>query len=368
MTSIAASSSPTPSPADAAGCDDTIARLAVRAVKVPMPEPHRTASGVITESPLVLVDLETTQGLMGHSFVFTYTAAALQPVTALVENLETLVKGRRLEPAALSRALLARFRLLGTHGLVGMAISAIDMAAWDALARARGLPLCELLGAAQRPTPAYGGIGYDGERESARAAEAWAKRGFRGVKAKIGYPTVEEDLAVIRAIRAAVGPGLAVMVDYNQSLSVDEARRRLERLDGEGLAWVEEPVIAEDYAGMASVARAARTPIQAGENWWGPLEFAKAAQAGATDLLMPDVMKTFGVTGWMEIAKLAEAKRLPVSCHLFCEVSAQLLAATPTAQWLEFADWWSPVQAHPLEIRDGMAIPSSRPGSGVEWK
>ena len=159
MTSIAASSSPRPSPADAAGCDDTIARVSVRAVKVPMPEPHRTASGVITESPLVLVDLETTQGVVGHSFVFTYTAAALQPVATLVENLEALVKGRRLEPAAISRALLARFRLLGTHGLVGMAISAIDMAAWDALARARGLPLCELLGAAQRPTPAYGEAG-----------------------------------------------------------------------------------------------------------------------------------------------------------------------------------------------------------------
>jgi mandelate racemase len=368
MTSIAASSSPTRSRPEAYGIVDTIRALRVRAVKVPMNEPHRTASGVITESPLVLVDLETTQGLVGHSFVFTYTAAALQPVAELVANFEALVKGQRLEPEKLSRALLARFRLLGAHGLVGMAVSAIDMAAWDALARARNVPLCVLLGADPRPTPAYGGIGYDGERESARAAEAWANRGFRGVKAKIGYPTVEEDLAVVRAIRSAVGPGVAVMVDYNQSLSVEEAKRRLARLDGEGLAWVEEPVIAEDYAGMAAVARDAATPVQAGENWWGPLEFAKAIEARATDLLMPDVMKTFGVTGWMEIARLAAPRKLPISCHLFCEVSAQLLAATPTAQWLEYADWWSPVQAHPLEIRDGMAIPSARPGSGVDWK
>jgi mandelate racemase len=127
-------------------------------------------------------------------------------------------------------------------------------------------------------------------------------------------------------------------------------------------------VIAEDYAGMAEVAREARTPIQAGENWWGPLEFAKAIEAGASDLLMPDVMKTFGVTGWMEIAALAASRSLGVSCHLFPELSAHLLAATPTAHWLEYADWWSPVLAQPLEIRDGMAIPSSGPGSGVEWK
>jgi mandelate racemase len=347
---------------------DTIRSIRVRAVKVPMPEPHRTASGVITESPLALVDLETTQGFVGHSFVFTYTAAALKPVADLVTNLEALVIGQPLAPAALTRGLLARFRLLGTHGLVGMAISAIDMAAWDALARSQELPLCRLLGATPRPIQAYGGVGYDGVKESARVAEHWAKRGLKGVKAKIGYPTVEEDLAVIRAIRSAVGPGVAVMVDYNQCLSPSDAKSRLRQLEGEGLGWVEEPVIAEDYAGMASVAREIATPIQAGENWWGPLEFAKAIEAGASDFLMPDVMKVFGVTGWMDIAGLAVAHNLRVSCHLFCEVSAQLLAATPTAHWLEYAEWWNPVLAQPLELRDGMAIPSDRPGSGIEWK
>lgn len=347
---------------------ETIRALRARPVKVPMAPPHRTASGVITESPLVLVDIETSAGGVGHGLVFTYTPAALEPTAALVRNLEALVVGQPLAPEALTRALLARFKLLGTHGLVGMAISGIDMAAWDALARSREMPLWKVLGATARPTPAYGGIGYDGELASAKDAERWAKQGFKGVKAKIGYPKVEEDLAVIRAMRAAVGPGVAVMVDYNQSLSVSEAKARLARLDGEGLGWVEEPVIAEDYAGMAEVARAASTPIQAGENWWGPLEFAKAIEARATDCLMPDVMKVFGITGWMEVAALAKAKNLPISCHLFCEVSAQLLAATPTAQWLEYADWWNPVMAHPLEVRDGFAIPSERPGIGIDWK
>jgi mandelate racemase len=346
---------------------NTIRALRVRAEKVPMAEPHRTASGVITESPLVLLDLETDEGT-GHAFVFTYTAAALKPVADLVANLEPLVKGQELAPAAMTLGLLARFRLLGPHGLVGMAISAIDMAAWDAMARIQGLPLCRLLGATERPTRAYGGIGYDGAKQSAHAAEAWAKRGLRGVKAKIGYPTVEEDLAVVRAMRSAVGPDVAVMVDYNQSLAPLEASRRVRILDDEGMGWIEEPVIAEDYAGMARIAREARTPIQAGENWWGPLEFAKAIEAGATDLLMPDVMKVFGVTGWMQVAALGAARGLPISCHLFCEVSAQLLAATPTAHWLEYADWWNPVLASPLEVRDGMAIPSDRPGSGVDWK
>jgi mandelate racemase len=348
--------------------DQTIRSLEARAVRVPMAEPHRTASGVITESPLVLVDLETSRGLAGRGLVFTYTVAALEPVRQLVEGLEPLVAGQPLAPDTITRALLARFRLLGTYGLVGMAISGLDMAMWDALARSRELPLCRLLGAAPRPIPAYGGIGYDGEKESARVAERWARQGLKGVKAKIGYPTVEEDLAVVRAIRSAVGPGIAVMVDYNQSLTVAEAKRRIARLEEQGLGWVEEPVLAEDYAGMAEVAREARTPIQAGENWWGPLEFAKSVAAGASDFLMPDVMKTFGVTGWRDIAALGAAKGLAISSHLFCEVSAQLLCATPTAQWLEYMDWWSPALARPLELRDGMAIPSERPGIGLEWK
>ncbi len=351
----------------AAAPEERIESVAVRAVRVPMPQPHRTAGGTITESPLVLLDLRTAGGITGRAFVFTYTAAALGAVADLAGQLGALVQGKPLDPAAVTRELLGRFRLLGTHGLVGMAISAIDMAAWDALARARGVALCRLLGAAPEAVPAYGGVGFDGAKGSAEAAEQWARRGVKAVKAKIGYPSVEEDVQVVRAIRSAVGPGVEVMVDYNQCLTRAEAALRLARLEELGLGWVEEPVVAEDYAGMAALADGAHVPIQAGENWWGPLEFAKAIEAGATDLLMPDVMKVFGVTGWMEVAALAAARSMPVSCHLFPEVSSHLLAATPTAHWLEYADWWAPILAQPLELRDGMARPSDAPGSGVDW-
>jgi mandelate racemase len=189
----------------------------------------------------------------------------------------------------------------------------------------------------------------------------------RAVKAKIGYPTVEEDLAVVRAIRDAVGEATPVMVDFNQSLSPTEAASRMSRLEDLGLAWIEEPILAEDYAGMARLASRFETPVQAGENWWGPLEFQKAMDAGLTELLMPDVMKVFGVTGWMDVAAMAAVRRVPVSCHLFPEVSAHLLAATPTAHWLEYADWWSSILEEPLSITDGMASPSTGPGCGIAW-
>ena len=250
----------------------TIKEFKVRAVRVPMTEPHRTASGVITESPLVLTDVITDTGISGHSMVFTYTPAALKPTAELICNLEPLVKGELLAPIEIEQKLAKRFRLLGTQGLVGIALAAIDMALWDALARVHGVPLVRLLGGAEKPLRPYGAVGYDGVEGCARAAEGWATRGFTGIKAKIGYPTVQEDVAVVRAMRKAAGPEMLIMVDYNQCLTPTEAVGRLRILDDEGLTWVEEPTLAHDYAGHALVAREARTPIQCGENWWGTLD------------------------------------------------------------------------------------------------
>lgn len=339
----------------------------VRAVRVPMAEPHQTASGVITESPLVLTDAITDSGITGHSIVFTYTPAALKPTAELIQNLEPLLKGEVLAPAEVEQKLARRFRLLGTQGLVGIALAAIDMALWDALARVHSLPLARLLGGTEKPIRPYGAVGYDGVAGSAKTAEKWAKRGFAGIKAKIGYPTIEEDVAAVRAMRKACGDGMAIMVDYNQCLTPVEAVERLRVLDDERLTWVEEPTLAHDYAGHAMVARAARTPIQCGENWWGILDMQHAIDAQASDYVMPDVMKIGGVTGWLRAASLAQARGLRVSNHLWPEISARLLCCTPTAHWLEYADWWNPVISEPLTVENGVAVASDAIGSGVDW-
>lgn len=344
-----------------------IARFDVRAVRVPMRDPHQTASGTVSESPLVLTDVILDDGTVGHSVTFTYTPAALQPTAALVRNFEALVAGDALAPLEIEQKLARRFRLLGPQGLVGMALAAIDMALWDALARLHGVTLVRLLGGSEKAVPAYGAVGYDGETRSAAVAEEWAKRGFKGIKAKIGYPTVAQDVAVIRAMRKAAGPEVAIMVDYNQCLTPVEAVQRMRVLDDEGLTWVEEPTLAHDYAGHALVAREAKTPIQCGENWWGTLDLQHAVDAHASDFLMPDVMKIGGVTGWMRAAAIASAKGLRVSNHLWPEISAQLLCVTPTAHWLEYADWWNAIIREPLVIRDGVTDLAGASGSGVEW-
>jgi mandelate racemase len=232
----------------------TIQDVCVRAVRIPMQEPHQTATGSITESPLVLTDIRTDGGVVGHSYVFAYTSIALKPLANLIANLQPLIQGDALTPLTIERKLAQRFRLLGSQGLAGMAMAAIDMAVWDALARVQETSLMNLLGAAERPLRAYGAVGFDGIEGSAQIAARWAERGFSAVKAKIGYRTLEEDIAVIRAMRDAVGANVAIMVDYNQSLSVAEAINRVRHLDDEGITWIEEPVLAHDFHGMAEVA------------------------------------------------------------------------------------------------------------------
>jgi mandelate racemase len=250
-----------------------------------------------------------------------------------------------------------------------MAMAGIDMAAWDALAKIARMPLVRLLGGVRRALPAYNscGMGLIGPELAGDEAEELISPGFRGLKVRLGYPELSTDLAVVRAARERIGRDIAVMVDYNQCLSVPEAVRRVHALDGEGVTWIEEPTTADDFAGHAEIRREARTPIQLGENWWGTPDMAKSLAAGAADYAMPDVMKIGGVSGWLRAASLAEAARVPVSTHLFPEISAHLLAVTPTAHWLEYLDVASPILQEPLHVMGGMAEPSAAPGCGLAW-
>jgi mandelate racemase len=248
-----------------------------------------------------------------------------------------------------------------------MAIAGIDMAAWDAVARTTELPLAKLLGASPARIPAYASLRNMKPDDLAKEAESLLPAGFRAFKFKIGWPDLDDDLAAIRALRAVVGDGVEIMVDFNQSLSVADAKRRIRALEGLGIAWVEEPTLMTDLVGQSEIRRVARIPIQAGENWWGPPDAARSIAAGATDLVMADLMKIGGVTGWLRTAALAEAAGLPLSSHIFPEVSAHCLAATPTAHWLEYLDLAGSILAEPLTVSNGYVTASDQPGSGVAW-
>jgi mandelate racemase len=338
-------------------------------VVVPMRRQLGTSAASIAEAPLVLLDLQTEEGITGRAYLFCYLESAGHAAVALARDVSAVLAGTVASPAAVRRALLARFKLLGARGLVSAVLAGADIACWDALAVAAGLPLARMLGGTMRPTAAYNsnGLGLLEPRAAAAEAQELVAEGFRAIKMRLGRPSGDDDLAAVRAVRAAIGPDVALMSDYNQALSANAARERCRQLDDEGLAWIEEPVRHDDYATSAELATLLRTPVQIGENFTGSRAMSLALQCHASDLVMTDLERIGGISGWLDAAALADAAGTEMSSHLYPEVSAHLLAATPTAHWVEYVDWADPVLEQPLRVADGYVTPPDRPGTGLAW-
>jgi mandelate racemase len=355
--------------------DGAVAALTIRgintfAVEVPMTYPLGTSAATVRTAPLLLVDLDTEEGITGRTYLFCYRASVPRAIDAVLRDAVSLVEGDAVAPLELGRKLGRRFALVGVASVVRMALSALDAAAWDALAVAAGLPLATLLGAKPRPIPAYNssGLGLMSPQAAADEAEKLLGGGFRSVKLRLGHPTLEQDLAVTRAVRKRLPDAIELPVDYNQALTVAEAVRRGRALESEGIAWLEEPIRHDDYAGNAAVASALAVPVQIGENFNGPEAMAEALGARACDYVMPDAARIGGVSGWMQAAGIAAAHGIEMSSHLHPELSAHLLAATPTCHWLEYVDWANAILEEPLPIQDGFALVGERPGIGLRWR
>ena len=350
--------------------------LTVRAVKatpveVPLNFVLGTSQQALRQVPLLLIDLETEEGITGRSYLFCYLRAAQPAIMSLLGEIESLAKGQPADPEALSVRLARRFTLIGVQGIVRMALAGFDVACWDAAAIAAGQPLATVLGAGLDPIPAYNSCGLGIKDDlGALADEAEtlvAMGGFKAVKLRLGYPTCDGDIAAVRAVRQRIGNDVALMVDYNQALSRDEAMLRGRALDAENIYWLEEPIRHDDYAGEAALARALNVPVQIGENFSLPANMQVAIEQGAADYVMPDLERIGGVTGWRQAAEIAAAHNLKMSSHLFPEVSAHLLAATPTCHFLEYVDWANVLLQEPLIVTDGHAIIPNRPGNGMVW-
>jgi mandelate racemase len=347
----------------------TIRSVHAIAVAVPMTYPLGTSAATVREAPLLLVDLLTEEGITGRSYLFCYRPSGAAAIAALLADAVAVIAGERVAPLRQAVKLERRFALIGVTGLVRMALSALDMALWDALAVAAGQPLATLLGAGPRPIRAYNscGLGLMTPGAAAYEAEALLAGGFKAVKLRLGYPTLAEDLAVTRAVRRRLAADIAVMVDYNQALTVAQALDRGRALESEGVYWIEEPIRHDNIAGCATLVRELALPIQIGENFDGPKAVAQALEAGAADFVMPDAARIGGVTGWQQAAGVAAAHDVEMSSHLMPELSAHLLAATPTAHWLEYVDWANAILAEPLAVLGGHVTASTKPGAGLAW-
>ncbi|MEP7206929.1 MAG: enolase C-terminal domain-like protein [Casimicrobiaceae bacterium] len=348
----------------------TVRDVRLRAVSAPMPLPLQTSNGVLSTASLVLIDVATSDGVTGHAYVVAFSPANLRPIATLIEAMGAMVEGDALSPFDIDRKIRQKYALFGVHNMVLLALSGLDMALWDAHAQYLGQPLVRVLGGTPRPVRAYNskGLGIMAPNDLAREAAGLLKEGFNALKVRLGRSDARDDVAAVRAVKDAIGPDVTLMCDFNQALTVSEAIRRGQMLDEEGgLLWIEEPVRADDLQGCARVAAAVATPIQIGENFIGPEQMAQAIALGASDFVMPDVQRIGGVTGWMRAAALAHGAGMEMSSHLFPEVSAHLLAVTPTCHWLEYVDWAVAILAEPFAIVDSHVVIPDRPGNGITW-
>ena len=349
----------------------TLRAVTATPVEVPLNFVLGTSQQALREVPLLLIDVETEEGVTGRSYLFCYLRAAQPAIMSLLGEIESLTKGERIDPAAFAAKLARRFTLIGVQGIVRMALAGFDTACWDAVAIAANQPLAAMLGAEARPIPAYNscgmGIKDDLGELAAEAETLLAMGGFRALKVRLGYPTLDGDIAAVRAVRKRIGDDAVLMVDYNQALTLDDALARGRALDQENIYWLEEPIRHDDYVGQARLARELTTPIQIGENFSLPAGMQMAIDAGAADYVMPDLERIGGVTGWRQAADIAAAHSLKMSSHLFPEVSVHLLAGTPTCHYLEYVDWANALLEEPLVIADGCAVIPRRPGNGMVW-
>lgn len=344
--------------------------LRVCALDVPIRRPVVAKVGSFQKWAFICLDVETSGGIVGRGYVAPYLIDFCPAICSTIETLAERFKGREIAPAAFFDEGMKAISLLGQSGIALYALAALDIAFWDAHAKAAGKPLAEHLGGSLAPVPAYNSNGlWLGTKQGldAEAAALAAEGGFSAMKVRLGRDSLDEDLAAIAAIREGAGKSVALLSDFNQGLSHGAAKERLSGLDGAGLAWFEEPIPYHEFDNCADLTRRLRTPVILGENFHGPRDLQAALARRACDLVMPDLMRIGGVTGWLRAAAIADAYGAKLSSHLFPEVSAHLLRVSPTAHWLEWTDWSHALLAEPFEVKEGALLIPDRPGNGIEW-
>lgn len=348
----------------------TFKSIKARPVVLRLKRPVVARIATITDWPIVLIDLYTEEGIVGRSYLEPYTVKTMKYLIPALHDFGEMLKGRKVAPVELYDAARKSLHFVGYQGLSMIAVSGLDMAAWDALAKAAAMPLCVLLGGSVGPVKAYNSNGLWLKEPKAVAAEAIELRdegGFTGLKLRLGRERVRDDMATLEAVRDAVGDDMELMVDFNQGLHLGEALQRCHAIDDFGLAWIEEPIVYDNLDGYTQLAAELKTPIQIGENFYGPRDLYKALQSKACDYVMPDFMRIGGITGWLRSAAIAGTAGVPMSTHLYPEVAAQVTRVTETAHWLEWQDWADPILQQPYNVKDGLLHIPDAPGIGLEW-
>ena len=348
-----------------------ITDIRTRLLSVPYEEPPKTGFITLEMIDLLVVEIETDSGIIGTGYLHPLAGGILTLDMCIHEMLVPLLIGedaRNVE--ALWQKMWRSTFIQGRMGITVMAMSALDIALWDAVGHHENKPLWQVWGGSADPFPIYGsgcyrGLGHDGMIEK---AQAFVAGGYKAIKMQSAHTfSHDEDVANVRDMRAALGDDIEIMVDANQGWTADEAIAVGKQFDDYDVSWLEEPVIADDFDGYHRIADAIETPLAGGENHFTHRDLAPFFASGKVAVLQPDVMRG-GYSDMRITAQMADKAGVKIAPHLFPELSSHFMASIPNGCWLEDMGWHSHLWVNPLQINNGMATPPDRPGHGMEFK
>ncbi|MBN8995012.1 MAG: mandelate racemase/muconate lactonizing enzyme family protein [Rhizobiales bacterium] len=320
------------------------------------------------ETPFVRITAD--DGAVGVGYTYTIGTGGASVVELIARHLGPRLIGRDPERVEeIWKALFFHTHATAVGAITSLALCAIDTALWDMRCKRSGRPLHVEAGGAQRSVPLYttegGWLHIPTEALVEDALQAKARK-FGGCKVKVGRPP-KEDAARLAAVREAVGDDFEIMVDGNQGASVDEAIRRARLYEPFDLGWYEEPLPAEDLGGHIRLSASTTLPIAVGESIYSLQHFREYLQRDACSIIQTDVARIGGITPWLKTAHLAESFNIAICPHFLMELHVSLSAAVPNGRWIEYIPQLDDLTTSRMQIRDGHAVPSDRPGLGIEW-
>ena len=336
---------------------------------VPTPKPIALE---FREHRLVVAHVHTDEGLAGLGYSLAFGGGGAEAVQVYLETrLAPLLVGE--DPRLVERLWEKMYRAdrgIRRLGVAAYALSALDIALWDLVGKAAGQPLYRLWGAVTDRVAAYGSGGWPAYRTEDLVEEArrYTDAGLRYYKLKVHHPDPRENRRRVEAVRGAVGDDVRLMVDVNQKLDVLGNIRLAAALEDLDLVWYEEPVLADDIAACAEVARAIRIPVATGENHYTRFEFRELCERRAARYLMPDVCRANGFSETLKIGHLAAAHQLLVSPHVVHELSVHVAGALSNGFLVEYMDWMPTdlfVDIPRPDPADGLIAIPDRPGHGM---